>query len=54
MREIHRGRSRHPGQSHKQRRARGHVRLLYASGHGPRVPEVPMVEEASDHRTAGE
>lgn len=54
MREVHRGRPRHPGQSHQQRRARGDVRVLHAGGHGPGVPEVPMVEEAPNYGATGE
>jgi len=53
LREIYCGWSRHLGQSHKQRGACGHVRVLHASGHGPRISEVSMVEEASNYCTNG-
>lgn len=53
LREIYRGRTRHPGQSYKQRGARGNVRVLHVGGHGPGISEVLMVEEASNYRTIG-
>lgn len=54
LREIYCGWPWHPGQSYKQRGPRGHVLVLHVSGHGPRISEVFMVEEASNYGTTGE
>lgn len=53
LREIYRGRSRHPRQSHKQRGARGDVRVLHVSSIGTGISEILMVEEVSDHVAIG-
>lgn len=54
LREIYRRRSRHPGQSYKQRGACDHVCVLHVIGHGSGVSEVRVVEEAFDYRATGE
>jgi hypothetical protein len=47
-------RSRDVLQFDQQRCPRDHVLLLFDVRAGTRVPEVPLVEETSDHHSAGE
>ena len=50
---VHRRRSCLLLRSAQHFRAHLHVRLLHAGRHGPRVPEVRLVEAAHDHPADG-